>query len=404
MEIHNGLLYWPITYTRKPHTNGEIAPMYDAVIVGGGMSGILTAKALIDEGLKVALVDKRLPGEGSTAANTGLLQYSNDIMLYELIEQIGEKDAVRFYELCLEALDHLEQIASTLGDNADFIRRPSIYYASSKKEVKKLQKEYQILSQHGFPCVYWDRQEVIDQVGFDKHAALVTYKDAEINPYKFAVQLVEQLQARGLDVFENTMVNIIERHGDTFELHTIEGIFHTKKIIYTVGYEKLPFGKMKGANVNRSFVAITNVIENWQPWFEQALIWETARPYLYMRTTAENRIIIGGRDEGKKKAPKTLDKIEKEAEHLIDGFKELFPHIEVEIEFLYGASFGESLDNLPFVGEHPDEPGHYYLLGFGGNGTVCSMLGSLILKDLIANRPNVDAHIVSVNRKFGLKK
>ena len=27
------------------------------------------------------------------------------------------------------------------------------------------------------------------------------------------------------------------------------------------------------------------------------LIWETARPYIYMRTTVDNRIIIGGLDE-----------------------------------------------------------------------------------------------------------
>lgn len=403
MEIHNGLLYWSTTYERQPHTNGDIAPYYDVVIVGGGMSGTLTAKALLDEGLKVALVDKRQPGEGSTAANTGLLQFSNDIMLYELMKQIGESEAVRFYELCLQALDEIEQIAENLQDKADFIRRPSIYYASTKKEVKKLQKEFEALSTNGFPCIYWDKQDVIDQAGFEKEAAIVTYKDAEINPYKFVVQLIEQLKERGLHVFEKTMVNIIERHGDLFHLHTIEGVFKTKKIVYTTGYEKLPYGKMKGADINRSYVIVSNQIENFEPWYEQALLWETARPYLYVRTTVDRRVIVGGRDEGKKKAPKKLEKIEKEAQHLLEGLKELFPWLDVEIEYLYGALFGESLDNLPFVGEHPDEPGHYYLLGFGGNGTVYSMLGSKILADLIMNRPNGDSALVTIDRKYGLK-
>ena len=29
---------------------------------------------------------------------------------------------------------------------------------------------------------------------------------------------------------------------------------------------------------------------------KNAMIWETARPYLYLRTTSDNRIIAGGRD------------------------------------------------------------------------------------------------------------
>ena len=108
MNLHNGSLYWPTT--TKPFTPTFIEPLdiYDVVIVGGGMSGSLTALSLAKAGLKVAVLDKRMMGTGSTSANTGLLQYSNDIMLHELIDQIGEKDAVRFYQHWYEAMDDLE--------------------------------------------------------------------------------------------------------------------------------------------------------------------------------------------------------------------------------------------------------------------------------------------------------
>jgi glycine/D-amino acid oxidase-like deaminating enzyme len=62
------------------------------------------------------------------------------------------------------------------------------------------------------------------------------------------------------------------------------------------------------------------------------------------------------------------------------------------------AVFGESVDNLPFIGKHPTKDRIYYLLGYGGNGTVYSMLGSVILKDLILGRSNKDAEIVKLDR------
>jgi glycine/D-amino acid oxidase-like deaminating enzyme len=30
---------------------------------------------------------------------------------------------------------------------------------------------------------------------------------------------------------------------------------------------------------------------------DEVLIWNTADPYLYVRTTADNRVLVGGRDE-----------------------------------------------------------------------------------------------------------
>lgn len=131
MDIHNGSLFWPTTFPlRKPFEVNERLDCYDVVIVGGGMSGALTALALTDAGLSVAILDKRQLATGSTMVNTGFIQYSNDIMLHELIDQIGERDAVRYYQMCLEAVKDLETISNRLPISSDFIVRPSICFAS----------------------------------------------------------------------------------------------------------------------------------------------------------------------------------------------------------------------------------------------------------------------------------
>ncbi|MBD8033702.1 MULTISPECIES: NAD(P)/FAD-dependent oxidoreductase [Solibacillus] len=403
MELHNGLLFWPSTFVKKQHSNPPIRPHYDVIVVGAGMSGILTAKALIDEGLKVAVLERNEIGSGSTAANTGLLQYSNDIQLHELSELIGEEDAVRFYKLCYKAVDQLEEIAHSLLDQADFIRRPSICYASKKGDVKVLEKECEMLIKHGFPAEFWNELVVEKRLPFKAPAALYTNDDAEINPYKFVVSLAEQLIGQGMDLFEHTYANVIENEGNEIILRTMNGDFKASRIVYTTGYERLPYATIKGADINRSYAIVTEQKPSFKGWFEDALIWETARPYLYMRKTVDNRIIIGGLDERKSSPAKHETVVDAMARELIDKLHELLPDETFHAPYKYCASFGESLDHLPFIGQHPEDPNHYYLLGFGGNGTVYSMLGSKIIADLIMNRPNDDARIVTLDRKYGIK-
>ncbi|WP_413306364.1 FAD-dependent oxidoreductase [Bacillus sp. 1P10SD] len=108
MNLHNGELFWETTEEKELNfPRRDIDDYYDVIIIGGGMSGALCAYTLEREGLKIVVVDKGKMGEGSTLANTGLLQFSNDIMLHELIEQIGEENAVLFYKKCLEAVNLL---------------------------------------------------------------------------------------------------------------------------------------------------------------------------------------------------------------------------------------------------------------------------------------------------------
>ena len=158
MELHNGNLYWPETFSNisnYPKLNDVMT--CDVLIVGGGMSGALCAHTLSKLPIKTVLVEKETVGSGSSAANTGLLQYENDKMLHEFIEILGEEKAVRFYELCLKAVDELELVANEITEPVDFVRRDSLYYASSEEDIPKLQKEFDALKKHQFDVDFLDK-------------------------------------------------------------------------------------------------------------------------------------------------------------------------------------------------------------------------------------------------------
>jgi hypothetical protein len=50
----------------------------DALIVGGGITGALMAEQLTRQGLDVVIVDRELPGRGSTVASTSMLLWEID--------------------------------------------------------------------------------------------------------------------------------------------------------------------------------------------------------------------------------------------------------------------------------------------------------------------------------------
>lgn len=396
MDLHNGRLYWPSTLKDK---NRSFDKHYDVAIIGGGMSGALCAYSLTEAGLNVAIIEKRTMASGSSAANTGLLQFSNDIMLHDLIDQIGEEKAVRFYKLCFEAIDNLERVAMNLPLSPEFIRRKSIYYASSTRHVSKLKKEYKVLKEHGFPVEYWSKKEIKQRLPFSKPGALITNGDAEVNPYRFVNGIIDYLKAgQKTTIFENLEAGRVEEAADGVNIHTSEGIIQASHLVHATGYETPPIDKKIGTEVNRSYAIATEPIEDLSQWPERALIWETKRPYLYMRSTVDNRIIAGGLDEDPPEAPQNEKKIEKRGKQIEKEVQKLFPDLDIKMDYAWGASFGESLDNLPYIGKHPEKERTYYLLGYGGNGTVYSMLGSNILRDLILNRTNQDADIVKLDR------
>ena len=401
MELYKGSLYWPTTLANVevpeyPALNKEIS--CDCLIVGGGMSGALCAYLLANESLDIVLVDKRKVSTGSSSANTGLLQYANDKMLHEFAEAIGEEKAVRFYQLCYKAMKKLQDVAKSLDSDVQFHSRKSLYYATDENDIEKLQKEYKILTKHGFDAQYLTEEEIEKTYGFKKPAALLTSGDAEINPQQFVIELIKEAHQQNVQVFEHTEVAEAEFVDGYWKLTSDKGIIYAKRVIYSTGYEGINFAKKEGGELKRTYAIATSPLPEFPMWEGRCLIWETKRPYFYMRTTVDGRVVAGGLDEDQIEAPSNHKTLAQYGDNLLKRIKEHFPSYPIEVEYVYGATFGESDDGIPYIGEHPEKNNIFYCLGYGGNGTVYSMFGAEILKDLIIHGSHPDWDLVQLNR------
>ncbi|MFB9331001.1 NAD(P)/FAD-dependent oxidoreductase [Paenibacillus aurantiacus] len=400
--LYGGRLYWPDTlpdYTRYPSLAEN--KTVRVAVVGGGMSGVLCAHALAAAGIDTLLAERGEIAGGSSAANTGLLQFSNDIMLIDLMEQVGPGSAVDFYRACRGAVEQLEQLAARLRLDVGFRRTSSLYYASEEQDVPKLHREFEALFHNGFDVEFWEAERIAAHFPFRKAGAIVTHGDAEINPFRFVHGLADQAVRHGLAVYEHTGITSHVPGDGVHRLTTDTGVvIEAEHVVYAIGYEPEELrGNLIKAELHRSFALVTEPVANLGGWHKQWMMWETKRPYLYLRTTPDGRVIIGGLDEDIEAPALGAREIGRHTVRLMQELSALFPGLAAQPAYEWSATFGESRDGLPFIGPDPAMPGVYYCLGYGGNGTVYSMLASRLLLDMIrGEEPDPIAALIRLDR------
>ena len=370
--------------------------------MGGGVSGALIAHRLVNSARQVVMVDRRDVGMGSTMASTAILSYEPDVHLIDLISQIGKRSAVRAYRAGLEALESLEETIKTLGDSCDFRRRESLYLASTRKDAPILRRECETRQKEGFEVELLTRQELARSYSLHAPCAILTRQSAEVNPLKLTLALVRSAQEKGLHVFSHTAVKSYSRHRKESVLTTGDDFrIRARHVVFATGYETQQFLKQKRVHLASSYAIASSAGTRFPKTREWPVIWESARPYLYVRSTVDGRIVAGGEDIDFVDEAKRDELLARKTKTLKKKIRKMFPHLSWKLASAWTGTFAESEDGLPYIGPHKDFPGAQFALGYGGNGITFATIASAIIPDLISGTHNSDARLFRFDRKSG---
>ena len=371
----------------------------EVTIMGAGISGALVAYELCKAGFQVTVVDRRHVGMGSTAASTSLLQYEIDIPLHELAVKIGMKKAVRSYQLCREAIYKLWRMCEDIDSLDCFAIKPSFQFASSKKDLAGLKKEFLLREKIGFDVKWFSEAGLHRSYGFVKPGGILSADGAEADAYLLTHRLLESCTELGGKVYDHTEIIAINHSGKNISLKTKNNRrVRTRYLVIACGYESQRYLPKKVQAFHSTFAIVSEPFSHRRQWYKDSLIWETAYPYLYLRTTNDHRIMIGGKDDPSADPVKRDRLIPAKARALENAFKKLFPQIDFRTDFKWAGVFSNSKDALPLIGSIPGQPNIYYTVGFGGNGTTCSIIAAEIIRDLLTQRKNRDTEIFSFER------
>jgi glycine/D-amino acid oxidase-like deaminating enzyme len=371
----------------------------EIVIMGGGISGALTAWHLQQAGFRVVVVDRRHIGMGSTAASTSLLQYEIDTPLRELIGKIGEKHAVKSYLSCLKAIDDIEVICHRLGEKKIFQRKPSLQFASFKKHVDGLKQEFQLRKKNGISLQWLEEKDILDKYGFRKPAGLLSKDGAEVDAYYLTHVLLTSCLRRGLQVYDHTEIIGIRHTKRGVELVTDSGKkIKARKLVIACGYESQRYIPFSVQQLRSTYAIASEPFSLKDFWYKNSLIWETHDPYIYLRTTNDRRILMGGKDIEYSDPARRDELLSAKARSLEQSFSKLFPDLRFKTDFRWAGTFASTKDGLPYIGSIRQRPHTYFALGFGGNGTTFSIIAAQVIRDILRGKKNEGEDIFSFNR------
>ena len=401
MDLKSGYPYWAVK-------NGLMHPFpplqedlrCEVAVVGGGITGALIADELAGHGHDVAVIEQRDVGWGSSSASTALLQYEIDTHMIDLARQYGEADAVLAYRQCAEAIVLLQEKSRDLRD-VDFGRMDSLYYASKRRHASVLRDEFELRLRHGFQVELLESDAVKARYGIDAPVAILSHQAARIDPYRMAYRLLARLEKRGSAVFDRTRIQRIQSTSRGVTLQTQEGhVIRANHLVLAAGYANQQWLDRKVAQNRSSYAFITDPIEaGTLGELKDTMVWESARPYLYMRSTGDGRLLVGGEDDSIDVPARRDARVDKKARTLEKKVGKLFPGVPFKPAFAWAGTFAETRDGLPFFGPHAQHgPRVHFAMAYGGNGITYSMLGAGLLRALVEKRKHPLAKLFAFER------
>jgi glycine/D-amino acid oxidase-like deaminating enzyme len=383
-DLRTGVPVWLAHGNTKLHIakRSAISPC-DVAVIGTGISGALVADALQNAGLKVVAVDRRTPASGSTPASTALLLAELDTPVSQLQKRIGRTGAARVWWRSAAAVQGLKERVQDLGIDCDLTMRPTIYLSGNTLDVGALKQESLARQKIGLRAEFLDRAELRRLSGIERAGALFSRGNAEVDPVKLVGGIWRQFLRRGGRLVPNMQIDKVDQSQARVRLESRDGrVVFARHAVFCTGYELIECVRPKGFKIISTWVLATKR----QPralWPNKSLIWEAADPYLYLRTTADGRAIVGGEDEPFADEEKRDLATPQKIAAIMKKASRLLPAVDFNAAFQWTGSFGESPNGIPAIGPIRGMPRCYAVLGFGGNGITFSMLAAQLVSRAI---------------------
>ncbi|EJZ16677.1 FAD-dependent oxidoreductase, partial [Rhizobium sp. Pop5] len=270
------------------------------------------------------------------------------------------------------------------GIACGFRPRNTLYLAANQEGARDLLEERQLRRRAGLPGVYLEHPDLFTQFELDRDGAILSPGSAEADPLLLTWALIETAVRRGAQLV-SASVAALHAEGERVTAETDGGhVIEARHAVLATGYSMPGIDMPKLHRISSSWALATVSQDPAMFWRDRTLIWESSHPYLYMRTTPDNRIVIGGEDDGTSDAETRDRKLPAKSVALQEKMKRLWPKADARVEHAWGGTFGETADGLPLIGPLREMPHVFAAYGYGGNGITFSYLAAQMIGAMIS--------------------
>src|SRR5262245_7917816 len=372
--------------SRIPTYPAHRAPIkVDAAIVGGGLTGCVTAYAFAAAGVKVALFEADTLGHGTSSASTGWISEDPGSSFSEVEKLVGLRKARHAFEAWRRSALDFAAVIRRLELKCDLEPRESLLLATTPEQTTQLGREQKARREAGLDAVAIKGRAIQDEVGIVNAIGLRGREGATINPYRATLGFAAAAADRGALIFERSAVRKIGFNRKDAEVFTKAGSFRTRRVVVATAMPTSTLFRSLARHFwfKSSYLALTEPvpakIRN-RLGKRAAVIRDTAAPPHVVRWVDDERLMIEGAN-GPRPADRLREKtLVQRTGQLMYELSTIYPDISgIMPAYGWAAPYALTGEGLPYFGPHRNFP--HQLLAFGDSspGVTGAYLASRIL-------------------------
>ena len=379
-----GTSYWLDRVGRRPapatRLTGDLET--DVVVVGGGLTGCLTAALFARAGVPVVVLEAERVGDRA-GLDAGWLLETPGVDFLALQAALGLKDARRAYEASRKAALDVAAFLRRLGPKLAPEPREALVIASTPDAAAALERERAARLAAGLDAVWLPPRRAAAESGADAvRGALKTRSEGVIDPWQTARALVDAATAGGARLFEQSAATKVRHTRTGAEVVTARGTVRAKAVVLATGAPRpLVAALQRHVRVEHTYVVVTEelpaAMRRAVP--ADAVVRSLGSP-LAAALTKGGRVVIQGGDRPPVPARLAEQALVQRTGQLMYEWSLRHPAVSgIRPAYAWTATRVAGRDGLPIAGAHRNFPHHLFALGLGATGLAGAWLAARIV-------------------------
>jgi glycine/D-amino acid oxidase-like deaminating enzyme len=402
----------PIWLDRYPKSRRPSYPRFrgdldtEVVIVGGGLTGCVTAWSFAVAGVKTVLLEADSIGRGATTESAGLIREDFDASFRENAAAHGLRAARTMWQTMRRASLDFPAAIRRLGIRCDLAPADCLTFARAYSENPRLlQREYQSRREAGLDHIWLKSAAVSRQAGIDSGGAIRTHGFA-LDPYRACVGFAAAATSRGAQLHEDSPVRRIRAGRKQVVVSTAAGTIRASAVVVATSPGLADLRALRRhLKAIDAYAVVTEPLPaavRRQVGSRSSALRDIDIPHHLLRWLKDDRVFFSGADQ-----PVVADRARSKAlvqrtGQLMYELSVLYPAISgLQPEWAWSSTHYETVDRLPFIGLHRNFPRHLFAMGAAQHGAGFAWLAARILLRQYQGEPSKGDDLFGFSRVLG---